>query len=78
MLVCRNKTPTKMRMWYGISDGVGGGTILQNFKELAMVICYEQWFKGDKMSSNTGSNKIFDLYYGITDSNVSDGIISKV
>jgi len=33
---------------WNISEANAVGSILQNFKELAMLICYEQWFKGDK------------------------------
>ena len=43
----KEKTQLEDQVW-NISEADAVGSILQNFKELAMLICYEQWFKGDK------------------------------
>ena len=61
---------------WNISEANAIGNVLQNFKELAMVVCYERWFKGDKTSTYTANNIMFDSYYGVTEKNGSEGIIS--
>jgi hypothetical protein len=63
---------------WNISEANAIGNVLQNFKELAMVVCYERWFKGDKTSTYTANNIMFDSYYGVTEKNGSEGIISQV
>jgi hypothetical protein len=63
---------------WNISEANAIGNVLQNFKELAMVVCYERWFKGDKTSTYTANNIMFDSYYGVKEKNGSEGIISQV
>ena len=63
---------------WNISEANAIGNVLQNFKELAMVVCYERWFKGDKTSTYTANNIMLDSYYGVTEKNGSEGIISQV
>ena len=68
---------TDENVW-NISESGAIGNVLQNFKELAMLICYERWFKGDKTSTYTANNIMFESYYGVTEKNGSEGIISQV